>query len=58
MLADELGCTGAESTVRGYVAERKREIGLGARAFVPQYHPPGHQGEVDFYEVAFAFPWG
>lgn len=57
-LRDELGCTAAESTVRGYVRERRREIGLGARAFVPQHHPPGHQGEVDFYEADFAFPWG
>lgn len=57
-LGDELGCTAAESTVRGYVAERRREIGLGARAFVPQNHPPGHQGEVDFYEADFHFPWG
>lgn len=57
-LRDELGCTAAESTVRGYVAERRREIGSGARAFVPQHHPPGHQGEVDFYEAAFQFPWG
>ncbi|MGH2660700.1 MAG: IS21 family transposase, partial [Actinomycetota bacterium] len=57
-LGEELGCTAAESTVRGYVHERRREIGLGARAFVPQHHPPGHQGEVDFYEADFHFPWG
>lgn len=57
-LGEELGCTAAESTVRGYVAERRREIGPGARAFVPQHHPPGAQGEVDFYEADFAFPWG
>lgn len=57
-LHEELGCTAAEPTVRGYVHERRRELGLGARAFVPQHHPPGHQGEVDFYEAQFAFPWG
>jgi hypothetical protein len=57
-LRDELGCTAAESTVRGYVHERRFEIGLGARAFVPQHHPPGAQGEVDFYEADFACPWG
>lgn len=57
-LRDELGCTAAESTVRGYVAERRRELGLGAQAFVPQNHPPGAQGEVDFYEAHFSFPWG
>ena len=57
-LHDELGCTAAESTVRAYVRERKQEIGLGVQAFVPQHHPPGHQGEVDFYEAHFQFPWG
>lgn len=57
-LGDELGCSAAESTVRGYVAERRRELGVGAQAFVPQNHPPGHQGEVDFYEADFHFPWG
>ncbi|MGH2660414.1 MAG: IS21 family transposase [Actinomycetota bacterium] len=57
-LREELGCTAAESTVRGYVHERKQELGLGVQAFVPQHHPPGAQGEVDFYEAHFAFPWG
>jgi hypothetical protein len=57
-LADELGCIAAESTVRAYVRERKQEIGLGVLAFVPQHHPPGAQGEVDFYEAFFCFPWG
>jgi len=57
-LGEELDCTAAESTVRGYVAERRRELGLRARAFVPQHHPPGHQGEVDFYGADFHFPWG
>ncbi len=57
-LHDELGCAAAESTVRGYVRERRSELGVGMKAFVPQHHPPGAQGEVDFYEAVFAFPWG
>jgi hypothetical protein len=57
-LADELGCEAAESTVRGYVRERRQELGLGVQAFVPQHHPPAAQGEVDFYEAHFQFPWG
>ncbi len=57
-LRDELGCTAAESTVRGFVRERRQELGVGIQAFVPQHHPPGAQGEVDFYEAHFAFPSG
>ena len=57
-LRDELGCSAAESTVRGYVRERKSELALGVQVFVPQHHPPGAQGEVDFYEAEFCFPWG
>lgn len=57
-LNEELGCTAAESTVRAYVHDRKRELGLGVQAFVPQNHPPGAQGEVDFYEADFHFPRG
>lgn len=57
-LRDELGCSAAESTVRALVRERRQELGVGAAVFVPQHHPPGAQGEVDFYEAHFAFPWG
>jgi transposase len=57
-LRDELGCAAAESTVRAYVRERKQELALGVQVFVPQHHPPGAQGEVDFYEADFCFPWG
>ncbi|HYT80022.1 MAG TPA: IS21 family transposase [Actinomycetota bacterium] len=57
-LRDELGCGAAESTVRALVRDRRQELGVGARVFVPQHHPPGAQGEVDFYEAFFAFPWG
>jgi hypothetical protein len=55
---DERGCAAAESTVRHHVRERKRDLAVGARVFVPQHHPPGAQGEVDFYEAYFRFPFG
>ena len=55
---DELGSAVAESTVRAYVSERRRELGLGQRVFVPQHHEIGAQAEADFYEADFDFPWG
>src|SRR2546422_4705959 len=46
--------TVAESTVRHYVARRKRELGLVAReTFVPQVYDWGSEAQVDWYE-AFA----
>src|SRR5256712_10495169 len=55
---DELGVAVAESTVRAYVADRRRELGFGQRVFVPQHHEIGAQAEADFYEADFDFPWG
>src|SRR5882757_3287917 len=55
---DELGSAVAESTMRAYVSERRRELGLGQRVFVPQHHEIGAQAEADFYEADFDFPWG
>ena len=55
---DELGVAVAESTVRAYVAGRRRELGFAQRVFVPQYHEIGAQAEADFYEAEFDFPWG
>jgi hypothetical protein len=57
-ISSELGVKIGESTVRAHVADRRRELGLGIAAFVPQHHPEGAQGEVDFYEAAVDFPWG
>ena len=48
----------AESTVRNYVRARKRELGLGISAFVPQHHEVGRCAEADFYEAFIDFPWG
>jgi transposase len=42
----------AESTVRRYVREKKREMGLAGReTFVPQSYPWGREGQVDWYEA-------
>lgn len=55
---EEIGATAGESTVRKYVGRRRRELAIGVEAFVPQYHAAGAQGETDFYEADFDFPWG
>jgi hypothetical protein len=55
---DELGVAVAESTVRAYVGQRRRELGIGASVFVPQHHEICAQAEADFYEADFDFPWG
>ncbi len=56
-LVDEHGITDVSySTVRDYVARRRPEILTEAgrlleTAFVPQSHPPGAEGEVDFADL-------
>jgi transposase len=41
----------AETTIRQYVRERKRELGWSSRtACVPQSYMPGQKGQVDWYE--------
>ena len=47
-LQGEYGYRGAESTVCRYVGRKRREVGLlSGRAFVPQVHVPGEEGEVE-----------
>ena len=42
----------AESTVRRYVSERKRELGLkGREVFVPQSYKWGQEAQVDWFEA-------
>ncbi len=48
---EELRMTVGESTVRRYVCQRRRELGIGTQVFVPQSHPIGAQAEADFYEA-------
>jgi len=55
---DEFGSSVAEVTIRRYVRGRRRELGVGIQAFVPQHHAIGVQAEVDFYEAVIDFPFG
>lgn len=58
-LSSEHEATVAESTVRCYVRERRRELGLHrVEAMVPQVHEAGDEAEVDLYEADVRFPWG
>ncbi|MFT7623556.1 MAG: hypothetical protein ACI9WU_002739 [Myxococcota bacterium] len=54
----EHGYAGAESTVRRYVGQRRRELGLRLQAFVPLTHLAGEEAEVDWYEAVVDFPHG
>jgi len=50
-LVAEHGASLAEVTVSRYVARRRVELGLDRKeVMVPQTHPPGAEGEVDFGE--------
>jgi transposase len=52
LAAEVPGCAIGESTVRRYVRERKRELGLLKRAtHVPQHYAWGQQAQVDWYEA-------
>ncbi len=52
-IGEELpGCAVAESTVRQYVRERKRVLGLLRReTYVPQQYAWGEEAQVDWYEA-------
>ena len=50
--AEVPGCTPAERTVRQYVEQRKRELGLAEHeTFVPQSYRWGVEAQVDWYEA-------
>ncbi|MDQ3662237.1 MAG: IS21 family transposase [Actinomycetota bacterium] len=57
-VTQERGADVAETTVRAYVRDRRRELGVGIKAYVPQHHDIGAQAEADFYEAEVDFPWG
>jgi transposase len=57
-LVHEHGFAGGESTVRRYVGQRRRELGLKGEAYIPRDHQPGEEAEVDWYEAAVEFPSG
>lgn len=50
-LRDEHAADVAETTVREHVHRRKRELGFGVEAFVPQVHEAGMEAEVDWGEA-------
>jgi transposase len=57
-LQQEQGIVVGESTVRAYVADRKRELAIGVAAYVPQHHPPGRQRVEQDRFVAFRSHYG
>lgn len=57
-LVDEQYFTGSAVTIRSYVYQQRKILGLNARAFVPQIHWPGDEAEVDWYEAQVDFPQG
>ncbi len=49
----------AESTVRQYVRQRRRELGQHRpETMVPQVHEAGDEAEMDLYEAVVQFAWG
>lgn len=50
-LLEEHGAQVAEPTVRKYVRQRRRQIGLAGEAFVPRHHEPAQEAEVDWGEA-------
>ena len=50
--------TGSEVTIRNYVYQKRKELGVGAKIYIPQMHMPGKEAEVDWYEASVDFPWG
>ena len=50
--AERPSCPVAESTVRDYVHQRRRALGLVSQdVFVPQSYPWGSEGQADWYEA-------
>lgn len=57
-LQNEFSFLGAQSTVRKFVALRRRLLALPAETFVPLAWEPGQMAEVDWYEAQVRFPDG
>lgn len=49
---------GSVVTVRNYVYQQRRLLGLSKKAFVPQVYQAGEEAEVDWYEAQVDFPDG
>lgn len=57
-LVDEQGYQGSVSTVRNYVYEKRKLLGLNNKVFIPQVYGAGEEAEVDWYEAYVDFPLG
>jgi transposase len=57
-LVEEQSYQGSEVTVRNYAYQKRKELGVGVKVFIPQIHLPGEEGEVDWYEAMVDFPSG
>jgi len=57
-LVTELHYLGAEPSIRKYVGQLRRELGINKTAFVPLVYQPGEEAEVDWYEAVVNFPTG
>jgi transposase len=57
-LVEESGYIGAEVTVRNYVYEKRKSLGISKKVFVPQVYGAGEEAEVDWYEAVVDFPSG
>lgn len=49
---------GSAVSVRNYVYQQRKILGLNTKAFVPQVYQAGKEAEVDWYEAQIDFPEG
>lgn len=56
-LVKEHSFKGKLPTIKRYVGERRRLLGLKQSGFVPLAYAPGAEAEVDWYEAIIHFPW-
>ena len=57
-LLEEHNYLGAEVTVCNYVYQKRKELGVATKAYIPQMHIAGEEAEVDWYEALANFPHG
>jgi transposase len=57
-LVSEQGFPGSAVTVRNYVGERRKLLGMNNKIFIPQAYVAGKEAEVDWYEIYVEFPSG
>jgi len=55
-LVDEHEFKGSLSSVAHYFGKVRKESGSNTKVFIPQYHAPGDEAEVDWYEAQVDFP--